>query len=170
MNTRIIITKNKLARSKFKFSRGVALHHIKGIGGYYKINCWVYAFDEDDNSQAKSLLSLILQNSVLVDSKSTDIKNLDKIFKIIDEYENIAEAKRSIDLEIAKAKTIYHYHKLVLNETDKNKLNELKAVYKQLEANKREKLNYTFTYQFRRKVQDQLNQIRDKIRLELRTL
>ena len=133
---RVILVKNKLAKSKYTFSKGLAIHHLPSIG-YFNHRGWLYLFDTEQPDHKQSILLLQLSSLILWDSAKNPDSSLEWTFNIQEEYERINRDKKSILLEIKKAETLLNYHKFILEETSAEKLNPLKERVKRAKEHKK---------------------------------
>lgn len=154
-----IVTKKKLLKSKYTFSKFAVLHHLPGLGAYKGADSWLYEFDLSNNKQAQSFLMLKMVDDIVLDVNSSNIKNIDIFFSTLEKHQEISAKRKEIDLEISKAKTLMNYHRLILNEPDKEVMTKLRQAYRYAEKNRENKLNEAFPSNERKRVMKIIEQV-----------
>lgn len=137
---KIIGVKTKLPASKYTFNDCRAFHHLIGLSGYYKVKIWFYEFNITNKKQSESLLLLKLSNLIVFDNDIFKVDYMSSFFELAKYYEIAVARKAELNKNIAKMKAIYDYHKLVLEESDKEKLKKLRKNITDAEQLKRDTL------------------------------
>lgn len=165
---RLIIVKRKLSKKIYSFSNFIALHHVQGISAFYKANCWIYQFDLSDEKQAKSLFTLKLNNEILLDSETCSVNNFSLLFDLISVHSKATKEKQRLQLEVSKAKALYNYHKIVLEEKNRDILNQLSNEYKKVEQEKKEHSREFYNLPDKRTLEILLSDLRYEISKKVR--